>query len=296
MRILTHPFHRAIEWYWLRLFPEHEFLFYKEGEGEECSEDMMMREHPPNHHWIHELPDPATCIAISHTTPWHKIFSEKYRTIHWFHHLPYDGSATINPEVAVYLTEEACNIWHTGAKRVVAYHPISVFEFYGYEGTIPKALMCATMPMSWWGDKKGYGLFKWLLGKSLPYKLVGRGNEQFPECEPEFVTSSLRMLEIYQQYRVYGCTSPQMERSPLEALATGMPVVAIRHEYNTLKEELRGIVHYAETKQDMLLMLRDFLTSSYSVTRSSRQRERINKIFSPGEIRKRWQVAFEGIA
>jgi hypothetical protein len=293
MNILTHPFHRAISYYWTKLLPEHEFYFLtNEDQIAQDSERMAMRPRAQNVHLVSQMPVQVD-VAISHTaSAWH-LFSPLFPTVHWFHHLPYEPvEPDLLPDVAVYLTPEARQIWQRGTYQFVARHPLDLRFWQGYQGQHARALMVATMPLNWWGDKKGASLFGDLVLKDrIPYKLVGYRNERdWPQCEPEYVTSAERMRQIYQSYRVYGCTSPQIERAALEALAVGMPVVAKRDPYNTLVEEVGEVIDWAEDRAEMSALLRAFLTGQRQQTmaRLQQQRQCLENFFALDKVRAVW--------
>ena len=300
--ILTHPFHNAIEYYWLNLFPECKFYFWVPG-GKR-PEGMGMRQHPPNYIEVDTIPE-GIDFTVSHTQDYcEKFTSLDFPHIHWFHHLPYASGAlsyfkaqsTI--PVAVYLTPEARNLWRVGGEQVVCRHPIDVKRFQRWQGNIPRALMVASMPMKWWGVKKGLHIFQRVVESGIPMKLVGYNNEaDWPQCEPEFVDSEERMIEIYRDYRVYCCTSPQVERSPLEALAAGMPVVMRRHEFNTLFDELHTTVPFVEGTAAFVNMVKKYVDWNQDCREIQEekyleQRHIINYYFSPEAVSACWQDAF----
>ena len=297
MHIATHPFHRAISYYWTRLFPEHTFHFvcdeqYLSG----ASDDMPMRPRLPNVVLEHELSSACT-LAVSHTQSAWAFFSERLPTLHWFHHLPYEAAEIApRPKVAVYLSPEAERLWGRGTQRVVARHPIDAGYWWGYRGEDPRALMVATMPLNWWGEKKGLGLFSHLVQRGIEYKLVGLNNEtDWPQCDPEFVTDEGRMRELYRQCRVYGCTSPQIERAALEALAVGMPLVLPRHRFNTLTEDLEGVVQVTDSEDEMYTALALYQRGQAVQDQAKiiAQRRLLREHFAPLRVRQAWRDAFE---
>ena len=290
MKIATHPFHRAIEYYWLSLFPEHEFQFVANSDLPSDPEGMAIRPHPPNYHLMTTQKECE--FAVAHTLEGYRYFKDKLPTIMWFHHLPYGNNEYGTVPVAVYLTHEAKNIWKSGFTEVVAYHPIDVYKHYEYKGDVPRFVNVATMPMTWWGDKKGKSTFDYLLQEGVPIKLVGANNEEdYPDCEPELIRDQRRIKYIYGHFRGYTCTSPQIERSPLEALATGMPVIIKEDERNTLVEEVGDLCLWVSTDKEFAHMCKAALKLDLSKN-VYECKERIYKIFRPEEIRKRWLEAF----
>lgn len=295
MRILTQPFHRAIEHYWTRLMPEHEFLFWTPDEA--ASDGMPMRERGSNCRVVKGLPRKVD-VVVSHTIEQWGQFRERYdKVLHWEHHLPYEPrTETFDPDIVVYLSGEARALWATGRLRYVIRHPIDTAVFNGWTGDASRALMVATMPMTWWGKKKGADLLRTMVDSGVPYKLVGKDNEQdWPMCQCEFVTSEERMLRLYRTVRVYGCTSPQVERAALEALAVGCPVVMRRHPFNTLVEEVAPAVRFADSDEEFRLLVMHWLEREPDLTspRIEIQRQLIDHYFGPQHIRETWLEALQ---
>ena len=294
MKIATHPFHRAVEFYLLNLFPEHEFQFVSNKGLPSAPESMPMRPHPKNYRLVDHFED---CdFAIAHSKPGYLYFRNKIRTIMKFDNMPFFKSQWygINDiKVAVHYTHEASSYWGFGEQRFVCYHPI---ESFGVNvGDDRRFLNMATMPINWFGQMKGAGLLRYLIVNGIPIKLVGMNNEKdYPMCDPEFVTSEERMKEILCSHIAYACTSPQFERSPLEAMSTGMPVIMIRHPFNTLLNELGDLIIFAETPADYVEICRDILLNGHGKDKD-KIRERVAKIFTPSIVRAQWQKAFDAI-
>jgi len=291
MKIATHPFHRAIEYYWLSLFPEHEFQFVASSDLPSDPEGMPIRPHPPNYHLM--TTQKGCDFAVAHTLAGYRYFKDKLPTIMWFHHLPYGNNEYGTVPVAVYLTHEAKEAWGAGFAEVVAYHPIDVFGYHEYVGDIPKFINVATMPMTWWGEKKGVSTFNYLLEEGVDIKLIGSNNENdYPDCEPELVVDQRRLKYMYRHLRGYTCTSPQIERSPLEALATGMPVIIKEDPRNTLVEEVGDLCYFVSTDEEFAQMCRVILNNDFG-DNSYKNKDRIWKIFRPEQIRARWEESFD---
>lgn len=288
MRILSISFHRAIEHYWTKMFPEHQFFFLEDG-------DMDLRPRNPNSTLVSRVPRKIDLAVANTSEQWQRLKKYAFPVLYWEHHLPYEPKPKrFSPPVVVYLSQEAKKLWGIGDYQYVARHPIDLDEFSGWQGDYRRVLMVASMPMEWWGEKKGASLLKKMVDMGVPYKLVGKDNEQdWPLCEPEFVTDPARMREIYRQYRVYGCTSPQIERSPLEALATGMPLITRKHEFNTLVEELSPVATFCESDEEFSWTLLQWVrTHPVRNQQFSRQRELIAAYFSPQAVKQVWEEAF----
>jgi hypothetical protein len=295
MKILSLTFHRAIEHYWTGLFLK-EHVFYFLG-ANNLSEMMFLRPSNPNSFLVDSAPKGIT-LAVAHTpAQWETLSHYGVPVLYWEHHLPYEKKPEgFSPQIVVYLSSEAERLWGLGEYRFVAHHPIDITRFSGWQGADARALMVATMPMKWWGDKKGTSLFHKMIEAKIPYKLVGHDNEtDWPMCEPEFVTSEKRMAEIYRALRVYGCTSPQIERAPLEALATGMPLVMRKHEFNTLVKEVGPITHFCESDEEFHDALMAHLSHTPGIKEyalAERRREVIHAHFAPQKVHDVWEEAF----
>lgn len=297
MKIITAPFHWAIAYYWTSLFTEeHSFCFW-DYSHDKAGDRMPMRPYGPN---VTVSTEPQSAdIAVAHTEEqYFRLLELGIPILYWEHHLPYEmKSPQFKPSVVVYLTPEAKALWGIGDTKIVARHPIDTGRFCGWVGTERRALMVASMPMRWWGEKKGYNLFKTAVGAGVPYKLVGMGNDEWQSCDPEFVTSEERMIEIYRLYRVYGCTSPQIERAALEALATGMPLIMRQHRFNTLVGEFgdTGLVPFCTSDEEFIWHIqRELATDPHGDQgRIKRQRNVIDTYFSPRVVKAAWQEAFE---
>ena len=296
MNILTHGFHRACEYYWMGLFPEHTFLSFSNNILKWDANGMPMRGVPKNCQRVTRIPGKVD-FAVAHTTAGYNYFTaRKIPTIRWYHTTRFSEDPKNETEagVTVYYSHESKDSWGIGEKKFVAYHPIDMNIFNGYVGEKPRAVMCASMPLDWWGGVKGAAQFRKMVTEyEVPYKLVGMNNETpWPQCEPEFVLSEERMIEIFRSYRVYGNTAPYIPRSPLEALAVGMPVVSYLGDHTTLYEELKDAVDWAKTDEDFKDRVMWYIENEPS--QDVKRREAM-EAFAPEKVKRQWEMAFEAV-
>ena len=186
----------------------------------------------------------------------------------------------------------------------VCRYPIDTNVFKGYTGHIAKALMIATMKMSWWGnvpgDWKGTSFFKHLLDEGLPYQLIGFNNDEdglwLDDTNPYPINDEGTMVECLAAHRVYGHSGTFLCRSPLEAMAVGAPVVIRQTNVSHYFEELpHGCgVWRAETESDFVETIADFLAHPDEIKEFGMLgRQAISEHFNYDLVRRQWMEAIE---
>jgi hypothetical protein len=151
-----------------------------------------------------------------------------------------------------YWSEEEADLWQVGTP-IVRPHPIDTDIFTGYNPTKKMAITVATRAFSGWGPElKGYHILKDAYPK-LPIQVIAKDDTDFPNAKG--IYSEQDMVDTLKDHQLYFNCAWKLDRSPLEAMGIGLPVIAIKTGHNVYKkhfnEENNNIV-YAWDRQDMI--------------------------------------------
>lgn len=308
LRIAVHANHRAIEAHLYNLFPNVEFLrFGPDGE-------MHLRDLPPNckkmsqEAVMNSNPD----LAIAREgVPAYAFYEREIPTIIYLSGPPQGmiqkrrrAPWLQRAQAIVAYSKEHKALWDhpTFPPIFVCRYPIDTDVFKGYYGTVDKALMIATMRMSWWqdieGDWKGAWLLRLMLQRGVPFQLIGFGNkeEHWKPANPYPINSEAEMVEVLALHSVYAHTGSFLCRSPLEALAVGAPVVIRQTQYSHYFQELPHGKGVFRTKgpDEFQSAVEYFLRYNHvAAEHGIRGRQRIKEFFSPEVVRAQWQEVFD---
>jgi glycosyltransferase involved in cell wall biosynthesis len=194
----------------------------------------------------------------------------------------------------LYWSEEESNLWGCGT-RIVRPHPIDTDVFKGYNPTKQMAITIATRAFSGWGpDLKGYNVLKDAYPE-VPIQVVARDDQDFPNAIS--IDSEADMVKSLQEHQLYFNCAWKLDRSPLEAMGVGMPVIAIRNGFNVYKDyfnEENGNIVYAWNIAEMISKTKELLTDKERCQKIGiKARETIKKYWSPKLSRTGWNKAFE---
>jgi len=192
-----------------------------------------------------------------------------------------------------YWSEEEAEMWHVGTP-IVRPHPIDTDIFKGYNPTKNMAITVATRAISGWGPElKGYYILQDAYYQ-IPIQVIAKEDPNFPNARGIF--SEEDMVETLKDHQVYFNCAWKLDRSPLEAMGVGLPVVAIKTRYNVYKkyfnEENNNIV-YAFDTQDMVKKTKELLDDKDKANEIGKNaRNTIREFWNPELSKKGWEKAF----
>lgn len=193
-----------------------------------------------------------------------------------------------------YWSEEEAEMWKVGTP-IVRPHPIDSSIFQGYKPTKEMGITIATRAISGWGpDLKGYNILKDAY-KEVPIQVIAKDDQDFGNAK--VILSEEEMVRTLQDHQLYFNCAWKLDRSPLEAMAVGMPVVAIKTAYNVYRkyfnEENNNIV-YAWNIADMITKTKELLADKERCREiGNNARETIKKYYDPKLSKDGWNKAFE---
>jgi hypothetical protein len=192
-----------------------------------------------------------------------------------------------------YWSEEEAEMWKVGTP-IVRPHPIDTDIFKGYKPTKEMAITIATRAFSGWGpDLKGFNILKDAYPE-VPIQVIAKDDHDFANAK--VILSEEEMVKTLQDHQVYFNCAWKLDRSPLEAMAVGMPVIALRTGQNVYKkyfnEENNNIIYVWNT-HDMITKTKQLLADKELCNIiGSNARETIRKYWDPKLSRKGWNKAF----
>ena len=309
LKVAVHANHRSIEHYLYSLLPD--VLFLRSG----ADGEMHLRELPPNcinlggrQKVIDNEPD----MAIARNASAVEWYRENGLPTLWFLSGPPQvgqrerrRAALAQCQASVAYSAEHAEFWSDPEwpRCHVCHYPIDTEVFEGYNGDIQKALMIATMHMSWWRGTgwKGTDFFKKCLDAGMPYQLIGFNNREkdgdmWDAADPYPINDEATMVDCLTSHRVYGHTGSFLCRSPLEAMAVGAPVV-IRHSrvghYLAILPHDEGVFR-AVTNDEFVEAVTFFLNNPLRAKEfGARGRARIASYFNPRFVQTQWEEAIE---
>ena len=305
IKVLTHAFHTVIEYYWYISLPE--VSFYRG--------DIR----PIDRWWGYELrPQPKNCIlqssnnydlAIAHTIEGYIWLKERLNKIkckcpiiYWFHQFPSPseidklnkiiGKKEIDSIDTVYYSKEEMEAWGFGKNKYVIKHGIDYNIFDGWVGNKKKAIAINSSKITNWGDMKGVSFLQQMkdLEFSPVYYSIYGGDV--------YLTTEQDVLDQLQEHRIYINVAWKLDRSPLEAMSCGMPVIARRTPQFTLKEYFKDgeNIILVDTPKDMIDSIK-YMLNNYERCRiiGNNARQTIIQNFSKEQNSKDWMKVFKDI-
>jgi len=193
-----------------------------------------------------------------------------------------------------YWSDEEAEMWQVGTP-IVRPHPIDASIFKGYKPTKKMAITIATRAFSGWGPElKGYHILKDAYPE-VPIQVIAKDDYDFPNAKA--IYSEEEMVKTLQDHQVYFNCAWKLDRSPLEAMGVGLPVVAIKTGFNVYKkyfnEEKNNIV-YAWNIADMIQKTKELLADKercYEIGVNARGT--IREYWNPKLSNEGWNRAFE---
>jgi len=197
-----------------------------------------------------------------------------------------------NKTPVVYWSKEEAEMWSVGEK-IVRPHPIDSNLFKGYDPNKNMAITIATRAISGWGPSlKGFNVLK-IAYNELPIQVIAKGDRDFDNAKE--ILSEEEMIKTLQNHNVYFNSAWKIDRSPLEAMSVGMPVVAIRTKYNVYLDifENNKSIFYANNTSQMIEITKMLLNDKKLAKNTGNfARETIKKHFNPELSKEGWNVAF----
>jgi glycosyltransferase involved in cell wall biosynthesis len=200
----------------------------------------------------------------------------------------------LNGAVCFYWSEEEAEMWDAGTK-IVRPHPIDTNIFEGYNPTKEMAITVATRAFSGWGpDLKGYKILKDAY-RRVPIQVIAKGDTEFDNAIG--INSEKDMIDILKNHQVYFNCAWKLDRSPLEAMGVGLPIIAIKTKFNVYKKYLNeesGNIVYADDMLDMVAKTKKLLSDKLLAKEIGlRGRETIKAYWNPELSRFGWNEGFK---
>lgn len=297
MKVLTPAFHTVVEYYWMNNLPEVDF--YRTD-----IRDM------PNW-WGSELrPQPKNChldsitdydIAIAHSPESYVWIKDHFNgpIIFWFHQYPDDSTLNKTQDLnlpkdipTVYYSQEEADAWKIGTPFIIK-HGIDCSLFNGWKGDVKKAVTINSSKLDGrWGEIKGFTFLQQLKELWSPVFYHIYGGDVYLQTEEE-------MLEVLRKYRLYMNFAWKLDRTPLEAMSCGMPVVARNTPQLTLKDFFKNgeniiLVETPQEMKEVVLKLLEDQTRCLELGEAAKMT--VKKYFSLEENAFGWLSLFEKYA
>jgi len=194
----------------------------------------------------------------------------------------------------LYWSHEEASMWQVGT-QVVRPHPIDTRIFNGYSPINKSAITIATRAISGWGpDLKGFNVLKEAYSQ-IPIQVIAKGDQDFQNAHS--IESEKEMVQTLRDYQVYFNCAWKLDRSPLEAMGVGMPVVALRTAFNVYKDyfsEEKGNILYAWDTKEMIEKTKRLLEDKeLCSTIGVKARATIREFWNPQVAKAGWEKAFE---
>ena len=297
MNILMERYHDFCEYYQYKTLPEHHFYiprgFYPPKGRPICSNTTYL--------FMDDVPWHKIDLGIATTIG--RVESYKELKVPFVFHIdqmpqPLDGvketRVCVGNAPTLYWSEEEADAWKVGTP-IVRPHPIDTKVFKGYNPTKKTAITIATRAISGWGPSlKGHNILKKAYHE-LPIQVVARDDKDYPNAIA--IWSEEEMVEALQTHQVYFNAGWKIDRSPLEAMGCGMPVIAIRTPQNVYKKyfnEEAGNIVYSKDTEDMIQKAKELLDDPERCCEIGRKaKETIEKYWNPELSRAGWNKAFD---
>jgi hypothetical protein len=300
MNIFIEAYHTFCEDYMFKALPEHNFYRVSDKRT-----PWSMRTPPKNLFLFDNLEDiPWNAISLGYTvSPEMFLHITKERGVPCIFHIdqmppdyetPFRWKEVIGSNtVTLYWSSEEAFAWEMG-KQVVHHHPIDCEFWKGYNPIIPHAITVATRPISSWGNQvKGYYILKEAY-KHVPIQVVAAADPEFPLSSP-MIESEEHMRATLASHSVYFNCAWKLDRTALEAMAIGLPVVAIRTPQNVYRDLF---VHgediiYCNTMEEMVEQTNSLIKNTYKARLIGRNaRIVVCRNFTVVAANKKWNDSF----
>lgn len=298
MIILQQRYHDQCEWYQYRTLKDHFFYTTKQDNAL-----FWKREKLSNIEFVYEneIPWDKIDVAIAVTPSWFETVKKHgVPAIMHIDQVPANSEMiekwqnAVQKNVTLYWSEEERDLWQVGTP-ILRPHPIDTDVFKGYDGRLPRAITIATRPVKDWGpEMKGHTILQKAYPETDIQVIAGRDTE-FPNSK-EIMTETEMVFHLAHLRLYFNCAF-KLDRTPLEAMGTGMPVLAIRHKNNAYKNYFKHgeNIIYAETPEEMITMAKELLQpdkQEYLKDIGARARETIKRYWNPIISASQWNKAF----
>jgi hypothetical protein len=198
-----------------------------------------------------------------------------------------------NNIVTLYWSQEEIDTWQAGIP-VLHPHPIDTNVFKGYNPTKNSSITIATRSINSWGvQMKGWYILKEAYNK-VPIQVIAHGDKEFSNAKG--IYSEEEMVKALTEHQLYFNCAWKLDRSPLEAMGCGMPVVAIKTKQSVYNEHFingKNII-YANNTSEMIKLTINMLSDINLCKRiGSEARETIKKYWNLEIARNQWNKSFE---
>lgn len=248
-------YHNFCEYYMYTALPEHQFYLV------DNNYPFTGRPLPPNAHITPWNDIPWDKIDVGYAVTYERVQSVRQHDKPCVFHIDQVPQQWDDPKTLAillkdipvcYWSEEESKMWSVGIP-IVRPHPIDISIFKGYNPTTKSAITIATRAFSGWGpDVKGYNILKDAY-YAVPIQVIAKNDQNFPNARG--IESEEDMIQTLQSHQVYFNCAWKLDRSPLEAMAVGLPVVALRTGHNVYKDlfdEKKNNIVYAWNMQEMV--------------------------------------------
>jgi len=238
MVLLQQRYHDQCEWYQYTTLKEH--FFYSvlpEGQGA-----PWKRKYPDNVIFIMKKDIPWGKIDIGIATDldfFKMLLDHNIPAVFHIDQMPPNETEKnkhiieLNGHITLYWSSEEATQWGAGIS-IIRPHPIDTNRFKGYRGILKEAITVATRPIGQWPrEMKGYDILKKAYPQ-IPIQVIAGKDSEFPNSKQ--IMTEEEMIWHMANYSLYFNCGFKLDRTPLEAMAVGMPVFAIRHRFNAYKD------------------------------------------------------------
>lgn len=299
MNIFIEAYHTFCEWYMFNTLPLHTFHRVSDS-----NTPWAMRRKPDNlilYNNIYAIPWDSIDIAYVVSPNMYNIAREKVKAciFHVDQMPPSEEFAESwrnvisKKTITMYWSKEEAEAWNMGTPCIHR-HPIDCNFWKGYKRTIPHAITVATRPISSWGNLvKGYSILKQAY-QCVPIQVVAGGDPEFPLSSPMIETEE-EMRDILASHSVYFNCGWKLDRTSLEAMAIGLPVVAIKTPQNVYKDIFTNgeDIIYCNNTEEMIEKTLWLIKDGYmAMTIGKNARMMVSRHFRPITARIQWENAF----
>jgi len=255
LTVVSERYHNFCEHYMYKTLAEHEFLVVDNNypfTGRPLPSNAKIVPWP-DINW--DEVDLGYAVTVNR---WRDVLSHGKPCVFHIDQVPQDWdkpdelAKILGDNPVVYWSDEEAEMWKCGTP-IIRPHPIDTEIFKGYDPLKATAITIATRAFSGWGpDLKGYKVLEPAY-KLIPIQVIAKDDKNFPNAIS--IESEEEMVKALQLYQVYFNCAWKLDRSPLEAMGCGMPVVALKTNFNVYKKyfnEENGNIIYAENTLAMI--------------------------------------------
>jgi len=293
-------YHNFCEYYMYKTLSDHEFYVV------DNNTPFISRPLPENAHITPWLKMPWDKIDVGYAVTYERFKEvQKHNKPCVFHidqvpqvwDKPKKLAELIEEAPTMYWSDEEADMWQVGTPFVRP-HPIDTNVFFNYSFSSkpkkPMAITIATRAFKGWGqDLKGYRILKDAYNE-VPIQVIAKNDKDFANAKE--ITSEKDMIKELQSHQVYFNCAWKLDRSPLEAMACGMPVVALKTPNNVyLNYFIDGEnIIYANDTNDMIektKMLLENKQMAFKIGQKARDTIMLN--WYPEISKTIWESAFK---